>query len=80
MYVPYVVGVHPSLVCISAHDDILKEFNNLLVYNHSQPIKMFYDTTYELSGLFVIVLSYQHIIFEENRIIPVAFMLHDKRD
>ena len=41
---------------------------------------MFYDTTYELGGLFVSVLSYQHIIFEGNKVIPIAFMLHEKRD
>lgn len=74
------IDIYPSFVCLSALDDILQEFNALLLYDESKPIKMYYDTTYELGDLFVSVLSFQHIIFEKDRIIPVAFMTHDKRD
>ncbi|KAL4240107.1 hypothetical protein ACF0H5_000901 [Mactra antiquata] len=74
------IDVFPSLVCISGMDGILQEFNDLLIFDKENPIKMFYDTTYKLGELFVSVLSYQHIIFEKNPIIPLAFMMHDKRD
>lgn len=74
------IDIYPSLVCVSGLDDILQEFNDLLLYDEYGPIKMYYDTIYKLGELFVSVLSFQHIIFEQDKIIPVAFMMHDKRD
>ena len=44
------------------------------------PIQMHYDTTYKLGELFVSILSCQHVKFEGKKNIPLAFMLHDKRD
>lgn len=33
-----------------------------------------------MGQLFVSVLSYQHILFEGNKILSVTFMMHEKRD
>ena len=67
-------------MCISGLEEILTEFNELLMFDSDTPLKMFYDTTYKMGHLFVSVLSYQHILFEGNKIVPVAFMMHERRD
>ena len=42
---------------------------------------MYYTSQHiNLGELFVSVLSYQHIIFEDSQVITLAFMMHDRRD
>ncbi|XP_053406440.1 uncharacterized protein LOC128559236 [Mercenaria mercenaria] len=74
------IDVYPTLVCISGLEEIQKEFNELLTFDSGTTIKMYYDTTYKMGQLFVSVLSYQHVLFEGNKIIPVAFVMHERRD
>jgi len=73
------MDIYPSLVAFVGMKEILSDFNDLL-QNKRVTIKSTVDTTYKLGELFVTVFSYQNIMFESNPAIPVAFMLHEKRD
>lgn len=74
------IDIYPSLVCISGLEEIQQELNDLLAFYSSRTIRMFYDTMYKMEQLFVSVPSYQRILCEGNKIIPVAFMMHKRHD
>lgn len=74
------IDVYPSFVCISGLKECFEEFDELLVLYTDDKFKMYYDTTYKLGDYFASVLSFQHFIYENSPTIPVAFMLHSKRD
>jgi len=38
-----------------------------------------YDTTFNLGDFYVSVLSFRHVLFKENPVIPAAFALHERK-
>ena len=71
--------IFPDLCCIVAVDDILNDFNKALIVKSDEPLLVSYDTTFDLGDFFVSVLVYKHVMFQRGNIIPVAFMIHDRR-
>lgn len=74
------IDIHPWLVCVVGMPEIMNELNDLLVCDTGETVKCYIDTTYKLGELFVTVLTFQHTLYESQPTIPVAFMLHEKRD
>ena len=71
--------IFPDLCCIVAVDDILNDLNKALIVKSDEPLLVSYDTTFDLGDFFVSVLVYKHVMFQRGNIIPVAFMIHDRR-
>ena len=63
----------PDLEVIVGNNEIFEEFKKVLT------ISVFYDTTFCLGDFYVSTLSFQHLMFKEKPIIPVAFMIHERK-
>ena len=57
---------------------LLNEFDRVLVLQSSDHQLLSYDTTFLLGDFYVSTLTFCHIIFEENPVIPV-FLLHERK-
>ena len=38
-----------------------------------------YDTTFKLGDIYVSVLVFRHAMFNDSPVIPVAFLIHDRK-
>jgi hypothetical protein len=71
--------VFPDLCCVIGLDDVLTEFNKILLVKSDEPPLISYDTTFDLGDFFVSVLVFKHVSFQDGITIPAAFMIHDRR-
>ena len=69
----------PDLQVVIGYTDIFQEFDRLLQLKTNDPIPLYYDTTFCLGDFYVSTLAFQHIMFEENPVIPLAFMVHERK-
>ena len=69
----------PDLQVVIGYTHIFQEFDRLLQLKTSDPIPLYYDTTFCLGDFYVSTLAFQHIMFEENPVIPLAFMVHERK-
>ena len=69
----------PDLQVIVGYTDIFEEFDRLLQLKTSDPIPLYYDTTFCLGDFYVSTLAFQHVMFDENPVIPLAFMVHERK-
>ena len=68
----------PDLEVIVGNNEIFEEFKKVLTLK-DETISVFYDTTFCLVDFHVSTLSFQHLMFKEKPIIPVAFMIHERK-
>ena len=69
----------PELGVVLGHRAMLQEFRAVLCTKGQQPQLVSYDTTYNLSDFYVSQLLFRHTLFEGTPVIPVAFLIHEKR-
>ena len=55
------------------------EMNNLLQLGNIHGQLFTYDTTFEMGDFYVSALLIRHVIFHGPPVIPVAFLLHDRK-
>ncbi|VDI35357.1 Hypothetical predicted protein [Mytilus galloprovincialis] len=75
------VTVFPDLTSIIALSDMISIVNQLLDVNTTDyiPFVFFYDTTFKLGDFYVSPLVFRNIIFENEPIMPVAFLIHARK-
>ena len=69
-----------DLVIVCGHPKLLNEMNNLLQIGNTTPGQLFsYDATFELGDIYVSALLMRHVLFNGAPVIPVAFLLHERK-
>ena len=58
---------------------ILDELNNLLSLQTDEPVLIGYDTTFNVGNNFVSTLVFKHVMFEGGKLIPDAFLIHNRK-
>ena len=59
---------------------MLNEMDNLLQLGNITQSQLFsYDTTFELGDIYVSALLMRHVLFNGAPVIPVAFLLHERK-
>ena len=69
----------PDLQVVVGYTDIFQEFDRLLQLKTSDPIPLYYDTTFSFGDFYVSTLAFEHIMFEKNPVIQLAFMVHVRK-
>ena len=75
----YTIRTHPDLVCVCGNKQLFDELDRVLVLKSPCHQLLSYDTTFQLGDFYVSVLSFPHTIFQEDQVIPVAFLLHERK-
>ena len=68
----------PDLEVIVGNNDVFEEFKRVLMLK-DETVSIYYDTTFCLGDFYVSTLSFQHLMFKEKPIIPIAFMIHERK-
>ena len=68
----------PDLLFFAANSEMLTEFNKIILLNH-KGMYLTYDTTFCLGDFYVSIIVFRHILFKKDPIIPLAFMVHDRK-
>ena len=68
----------PDLEVIVGSNDIFEVFKRVLMLK-DETVSVYYDTTFCLGDFYVSTLSFQHLMFKEKPIIPIAFMIHESK-
>ena len=69
----------PELGVVLAHRAMLQECRAVLSTRGHQQQLLSYDTTYNLGDFYVSPLLFRHTLFEDAPVMPVAFLIHEKR-
>ena len=75
----HAIRTHPDLVCVCAHTALLEELDRVLLVDSPSPQLLSYDTTFQLGDFYISTLTFRHTLFEEAPVIPVAFLLHERK-
>ena len=70
----------PSFACVLGLKEVLTDFGNLQQLRRKGKILCSYDTTYNCGDFYVSLIVFKHILFENEPTIPLAFLIHEKRD
>ena len=73
------LAIGPDLRCVLGIEDLLQELNLLLQVESDEKLYMSYDTTFQVGDFYVSALVFRHILFQNNKTVPVAFFIHDKK-
>ena len=73
------VTIFPDLLCMAASSNLLQELDRLLHLKSTEPVTLFYDTTFNISDFYVSPLTVKHMLFKKNPSIPVAFLIHERK-
>ena len=71
------VEIVPDFNCVLISDEMVSLLSNLLA-NKIQ-VTFAYDTTFNIGDYYVSTLVTRHIHFENDPVIPVGFMLHERK-
>jgi hypothetical protein len=71
--------VHPDMICILGIKELFDEFSRVLEVDPDSSVICGYDTTFQLGDFYVSALSFRHILFEGNPIIPFGFVIHERK-
>ena len=63
----------------TGHKAMFDEIDRVLLLDSPGAQLLSYDTTFQLGDFYVSVLSFKHVLFKENPVIPVAFMFHERK-
>ena len=72
------IDIVPNFNCVMAAKDIIEMTNDLLG-NSLDPVIFSYDTTFNIGDYYVSLFVMKHPYFKSNPVIPVAFLLHDRK-
>ena len=74
------IDIFPNLDCIFGLKEIMDTVNDLLILQRNEfQIVLAYDTTFQLGDFYVSPLLFRHIYFNGSPIIPLAFLVHDRK-
>ena len=73
------IHTHPDLVCVCGSKQLLDEFDRVLVLQSPGHQLLSYDTTFQLGDFYLSTLTFRHTLFENDPVIPVAFLLHERK-
>lgn len=69
----------PDLIVVCGLKTVLQELDRIISAVTKSPILLSYDTTFQLGNFYVSPLLFRHVLFNENPVIPAAFMLHERK-
>lgn len=71
--------LYPDLVAVVSLPEIITQFNQLLDVKSDEQLYLSYDTTFNLGDCYVSAIVFKHILFKETPLIPLAFVIHDRK-
>ena len=71
------IVTHPDLIVICGLHPMLKDIDRLLSIVDGQLLS--YDTTFQLGDFYVSPLLFRNILFSKSPVMPVAFLLHERK-
>jgi len=76
----WVIQTFPDLIVVGGRNDLIAEVNNFLaVHGKTNTQVLSYDTTFSFGEFYVSVLLVRGVCFKENPVIPVMFMIHERK-
>jgi hypothetical protein len=80
------ITIHPHMVTIILCEESLKELNKLLQLDTSEPVMLFYDTTFNLTNSYVSPLLMSHVLLKNTEgnkksspTIPLGYLIHERK-
>ena len=74
------VTIFSDLLCMAASSNLLQELDRILHLISTEPVTLFYDTTFNIGDdFYVSPLIVKHMLFKNNPSIPVAFLIHERK-
>ena len=73
------VKLAPNVYSIMGLKEAIDEFDKLLQLKTDESVCLFYDTTFDLGNFYVSTISFQHLMFTENPVIPIAHIIHERK-
>ena len=74
------IDIFPNLDSVIGLKNIMDLFNDLLTLQSNEfQIVLAYDTTFQLGDFYVSPILFRHIYFCGSPIIPLAFLIHDRK-
>ena len=74
------IDLYPNLDAIIGLKDVLNHFDDLVTVLYDELcIILSYDTTFQLGDFYVSPISFLHLYFKRSSIVPLAFLVHDKK-
>mgnify|MGYP003471151593 FL=1 len=73
------VKLAPDVYVIMGLQEAIDEFDKLLQLKTDETVCLFYDTTFDLGNFYVSTISFQHLMFTENPVIPIAHIIHERK-
>ena len=70
---------YPNLVVVCGLKSLKQELDQLILLSPDDPILLSYDTTFQLGDFYVSPFLFKHVLFESHPVIPVAFLLHERK-
>ena len=67
-----------AVLIIQVHPEIVRHVSTFRKVFKGKPIVYHYDTTFDMGGFYVSILSVRHPLFKGEPIIPVAMMIHER--
>lgn len=74
------IDLYPSLTIVFGLKQSIEDFNNLLTLTSEHKIFLSIDTTFECGNFYLTPVVYKHFLFNSEPTIPLAFLLHEKKD
>ena len=71
------IDLYPDLVSVVGVKEVMDELNQLL--DTKAGTLLGYDTTFKLGDFYVSALVFRHTVFNEEPVIPAAFLIHDRK-
>jgi len=72
------ISTYPDLVVIMYNNETMEMFRHILTTS-DVPQQLSYDTTFTLGDFYLSVVLFRQTEFESNPVIPLAFMLHERK-
>jgi len=68
----------PDLIIVCGLRTVLQELDRIVSADTEASV-LSYDTTFQLGNFYVSPLLFHHILFNESPVIPVTFMVHERK-
>ena len=75
----HVIRTHSDLICVCGHKSMFDKLDRLLLLDSPSPQLLSYDKTFQLGDFYVSTLAFRHTLFKEVPVIPVCFLLHERK-
>jgi hypothetical protein len=73
------IETFPYLVCVIRLKEIVSELTQVLESDCSHPQLLSYHATFQLGDFYVSPLVFRHLLFSPPTIMPVAFLIHERK-